>query len=50
MPQVRLTIGDLKCVRQADSIGKDDVYWVANLRSGQSVDETHTNLRKLSFD
>jgi hypothetical protein len=50
MPRVRLTLGDLKCIRQADSFGKDDVYWIANLRSSPAVDATHTDMRKLFFD
>jgi hypothetical protein len=50
MPHVKITVGDLKCVRQADRYGKDDVYWVANLRCGASVDQVHTNLTKLVFD
>ena len=50
MPHVKLTVGDLTCVRQADQFGKDDVYWIANLRQGRAVNEAHTGLSKLSFD
>ena len=50
MPRVKITVGDLKCVRQADNYGKDDVYWLSNLRHGAAVDEVHTNLAKLIFD
>src|SRR5579871_5868392 len=50
MPHVRISVADLKCIRQADSFGKDDVYWIANLRHGASVDPIHTNLAKLIFD
>jgi hypothetical protein len=50
MPHVRITVADLKCIRQADSFGKDDVYWVANLRHGAAVDAVHTNLANLIFD
>ena len=50
MPHVRISIGDLKCTRQADSVGKDDVYWIANLRCAAAVDETHTRLTQLFYD
>jgi hypothetical protein len=50
MPHVKVRIGDLKCIRQADSYGKDDVYWLSNLRHGTAVDEAHTSLAKLIFD
>jgi hypothetical protein len=50
MPRVKITIGDLKCVRQADNYGKDDVYWLSNLRRGTAVDQIHTDLAKLIFD
>src|SRR5947209_20410006 len=50
MPHVRITVGDLKCIRQADRYGKDDVYWLSNLRQGPAVDDVHTRLGKLIFD
>jgi hypothetical protein len=50
MPRVRISIGDLKCVRQADSLGTDDVYWIANLRSAPSLDQRHTEMARLRFD
>src|SRR5438874_6703364 len=50
MPHVKITIGDLKCSRQAENFGKDDVYWVSNLRRGTAVDQSHNNLAKLFFD
>jgi hypothetical protein len=50
MPRVKITVGDVKCIRQADRYGKDDVYWLANLRHGPSVDQAHTDMAKLIFD
>jgi hypothetical protein len=50
MPRVTIKVGDLKCVRQADQYGKDDVYWLANLRHGTVVDEAHTDMATLIFD
>jgi hypothetical protein len=50
MPRVKISISDLKCVRQADSIGKDDVFWIANLRSAPAVDEAHTAMARISYD
>ena len=50
MPHVKITVGDLKCIRQADSVGRDDVYWIANLRCGTTVDPTPTPLTKLYVD
>jgi len=50
MPHVTITVGDLKCIRQADSVGRDDVYWIANLRCGTAVDQTHAALTKLYVD
>ncbi len=50
MPRVRVSVGDLKCFRQADKYGKDDVYWLANLRHGPAVDDDHTDMAKLIFD
>jgi hypothetical protein len=50
MPHVKISVNDLKCIRQADSVGRDDVYWIANLRCGTTVDPTHTALTKLYVD
>ena len=50
MARVKVSIGDLKCVRQADSIATDDVYWMANLRCAAAVDQTHTNMARLPMD
>src|SRR5262245_58667704 len=50
MPRVRITVGDLTCIRQADQYGKDDVYWLANLRHGTAVDQSHTDMATLIFD
>ena len=50
MPHVKISIGDMKCIRQADTLGKDDVYWVSNLHCGTSVDPKHTSLAKLFYD
>ncbi len=50
MAHVRISINDLKCISQADSMGKDDVYWVANLRSAPAVDAKHTNMTTLVYD
>jgi hypothetical protein len=50
MPRVKVSVGDLTCTRQADKYGKDDVYWLANLRQGTAVDAAHTNMAKLIFD
>jgi len=49
MPRVKITIGDLKCVRQADNYGKDDVYWLSNLRRGTAVDQIHTDTQRDYF-
>src|SRR3954471_25047734 len=50
MPRVKISVGDVACLRQADNYGKDDVYWLANLRHGRAVDPAHTNLARLIFD
>jgi hypothetical protein len=50
MPRVKVSIGDVKCVRQADSMGTDDVYWIANLRSAATLDQKHTEMARLRFD
>jgi hypothetical protein len=50
MARVRITVGDVKCVRQADKYGKDDVYWLANLRHGNAVDQAHSDMARLIFD
>jgi hypothetical protein len=50
MPRVRISVEDIKCIRQADSVGRDDVYWIANLRSGQAPDPKHTNMMTLAYD
>jgi hypothetical protein len=50
MPRVRISIGDLKCIKQADSRGTDDVYWIANLRSGPAADAKQTQMAKLWYD
>jgi hypothetical protein len=50
MPQVRISVSDLKCVRQADSMGKDDVYWIANLQCAAAVDPRYTDMTKLAYD
>jgi hypothetical protein len=50
MPRVTIKVGDLKCIQQADSVGRDDVYWVANIRSAATVDQAHTDLTSIAFD
>jgi hypothetical protein len=50
VPRVKISVGDLKCINQADSLGKDDVYWVANLRSAPAVDQARTALTKITYD